>query len=737
MNIDRILAAVLMLAAATFSAFASPADRVLTLKQPDGYTFSARLRGDEFAHILKTVDGCAVVQDDDGYYCYARYDSDGLIYSSGYHIGSDAPADVISSSRQIPYQKISAMAAEKRLAVKAADTKPLLKRVLEAKAMTKAGGAVSKHGLVILAQFSDVSFSYTRQDFVEMLTTPGYSRNGATGSAMDYFNDQFEGKVEFSFDVSEIVTLPRSRSWYGKDDPEGNDANPAQMIYDACKEADSSVDFSLYDDDGDGEVDNVFVFYAGADEAQTAESDLIWSHAWYIRDGAGMSLTLDGKVINRYACTSELTGAESDARIAPIGTFCHEYTHTFGLPDFYDTDYEGSDGLVSAALWRSTSLMDAGNYNNDGNTPPNLNAIEREYLGLSEPETMTEGEYILEPISENGRYLRLDTGTEGEYFLFECRSGKGWDAYINGGTGAARGMLIYHIDKSSVRNIFSEVYNTVTTPELRWSLYNEVNANPAHQCADLIEADGRSDRLSSGIYGNLAEIFFPAGSSSFTEDGTPSFKDWNGDGMPLSITGIEHAGDNIRFTVSSSSEIIPNVRNITTDIFQDAVIISWESDIATRKSAYLTGSWDNKETEVIPYADGKYCITVEGLEPGSQYSLSIMFKSASGTDGKPATSAFRTKSLYKENAFPYIYFPKSGRVSTGTFKKGTRLPLRVMNATDAVSVTWTLDGKVITDASDGTPDGYYILDTGGELKAELTYHNGEKEVITRKIIISF
>ena len=439
------------------------------------------------------------------------------------------------------------------------------------------------------------------------------------------------------------------------------------------------------------------MFYAGADEAQTAESDLIWSHAWYIRDGAGMSLTLDGKVINRYACTSELTGAESDARIAPIGTFCHEYTHTFGLPDFYDTDYEGSDGLVSAALWRSTSLMDAGNYNNDGNTPPNLNAIEREYLGLSEPETMTEGEYILEPISENGRYLRLDTGTEGEYFLFECRSGKGWDAYINGGTGAARGMLIYHIDKSSVRNIFSEVYNTVTTPELRWSLYNEVNANPAHQCADLIEADGRSDRLSSGIYGNLAGIFFPAGSSSFTEDGTPSFKDWNGDGMPLSITGIEYDGDNIRFTVSSSSEIIPNVRNITTDIFQDAVIISWESDIATRKSAYLTGSWDNKETEVIPYADGKYCITVEGLEPGSQYSLSIMFKSASGTDGKPATSAFRTKSLYKENAFPYIYFPKSGRVSTGTFKKGTKLPLRVMNATDAVSVTWTLDGKVITD----------------------------------------
>ena len=208
-------------------------------------------------------------------------------------------------------------------------------------------------------------------------------------------------------------------------------------------------------------------------------------------------------------------------------------------------------------------------------------------------------------------------------------------------------------------------------------------------------------------------------------------------GMPLSITGIEYDGDNIRFTASSSSEIIPNVRNITTDIFQDAVIISWESDIATRKSAYLTGSWDNKETEVIPYADGKYCITVEGLEPGSQYSLSIMFKSASGTDGKPATSAFRTKSLYKENAFPYIYFPKSGRVSTGTFKKGTKLPLRVMNATDAVSVIWTLDGKVITDASDGTPDGYYILDTGGELKAELTYHDGEKEVITRKIIISF
>ena len=721
-----ILAAVFALLALDMAAI--PTEREILLTQPDGYTFTAYLKGDEYGHILKTSDGCAVVKDDNGYYCYAWFDSMGLRYSSGYAYGDpDAPADAVTASRQIPYGQIAAAASERKTEVARDTREPLLKRVMRAKGRTKADGPVRKHGIVILAQFKDVPFTFTREDFVEMLTKKDYSENGATGSAIDYFNAQFNGQVEFSFDVSEIVTLPEKRSYYGKNDGNDQDSRPAEMIADACRlAADAGIDFSLYDDYGDdGEVDNVFVFYSGADEAQLGDPDLVWSHAWFVRDGAGIDLTLDGKVINRYACSSELSGSSAHGlTMAPIGTFCHEYSHTFGLPDFYDTDYEGEDGVISAALWNSTSLMDSGNYNNDGRTPPYFNAIEREYLGISEPEMLEEGEYVLEPISESGRYLRMDTGTEGEYFLIECRSGKNWDAYINGGTAPASGMLVYHIDKSSSHLIYSSEYGRETTPQERWGVHNEVNANPQHQCADLVEADGRNDMVSRISSRDLSGIFFPAGSRSFTADGDPAFRDWEGNLSPLSIVDISMEGDNVRFSVVKTTGVTPVANSVTVDEFQDAAIISWKSNISTTRTAYLTGSWDGKEVGVTPYSAGKYSYTAEGLSPGKKYTLSIRFLSDE-EDGE-----FTTRRLPENNAFPYISFPVSGKAADGSFVKGTKIPLRVINAPEAESVVWHFDGERITAAD----DGYYTIDRSGELKAEVIYPEG-KEIIKRTVTV--
>lgn len=730
MNRFRVFLTALVLTAAATLATASPTDREVVLCQPDGYTFSAHLRGDEFAHVLKTMDGCVIVKDDDGYYCYAVPGSDGSRCSSGYRIGDpDVPAEVISASRQVQSSRISGQKSRLRRAP--ADEEPLLKRMMRAGAMTKADGPARKHGIVILAQFKDVAFQHTREEFVEMLTREGYSEDGATGSAIDYFNAQFNGSVEFSFDVSEIVTLPETRSYYGKNDGNDQDSRPAKMIADACTSADAEIDFSRYDDNGDGEVDNVFVFYSGADEAQLGDPDLVWSHAWFVRDGAGIDLTLDGKVINRYACSSELSGtSEHDLTMAPIGTFCHEYSHTFGLPDFYDTDYEGEDGLIGAALWSSISLMDGGNYNNEGRTPPYFNAIEREYLGISEPEMLEEGEYVLEPISESGRYLRMDTGTEGEYFLIECRSGKNWDAYINGGTAPASGMLVYHIDKSSSHLIYSSEYGRETTPLERWGEHNEVNANPQHQCADLVEADGRNDMVSRISSRDLSGIFFPAGSRSFTADGDPAFRDWEGNLSPLSIVDISMEGDNVRFSVVKTTGVTPAANSVTVDEFQDAAIISWKSNISTTRTAYLTGSWDGKEVGVTPYSAGKYSYTAEGLSPGKKYTLSIRFMSDEEEYGDKTAGEFTTRRLPENNAFPYISFPVSGKAADGSFVKGTKIPLRVINAPEAESVVWHFDGERITAAD----DGYYTIDRSGELKAEVIYPEG-KEIIKRTVTV--
>jgi len=328
-----------------------------TITQPDGTTFQAKAIGDEFYRLKMTLDGHAVVKGEDGWWCYASFDSEGKRTSSGHKVGKDSPSIPGST---IPYEKLREIAREKRRAGSDEPREPLMRRILKNKGIqTKADGKATKHGLVILAQYADVPFTFKKENFERMLTQEGYSYNGATGCAKEYFNAQFEGMVEFDFDVSEIVTLSRNRAFYGANDESGQDRRPAEMIAEACELADKDIDFSLYDDDGDGYVDNVFLFFAGGDEAEDIEmEDYIWSHAWYIYSGAGIRLTLDGKMIDRYACTSELSIQEDGSDdIAGIGTFCHEYSHTFDLPDFYDTDYDEAGGWA-AGLWLSTSLMD-------------------------------------------------------------------------------------------------------------------------------------------------------------------------------------------------------------------------------------------------------------------------------------------------------------------------------------------------------------------------------------------
>ena len=51
-----------------------------------------------------------------------------------------------------------------------------------------------------------------------------------------------------------------------------NDANAPQMIIDACNAIQGQVDFSKYDWDDDGEVEQVYVIYAGEGEATGGES---------------------------------------------------------------------------------------------------------------------------------------------------------------------------------------------------------------------------------------------------------------------------------------------------------------------------------------------------------------------------------------------------------------------------------------------------------------------------------
>ena len=711
---------------------AAPARKgLLNLRQPDGTVVQAYLTGDENGHLVLTPDGCALVQDAEGWWCYARYDYYGHRLNTGEHAGDpDTPGEVIAASRNIPYQLI-----RQRRTARIRQALPLREKE---RARTRSGGNGGiRHGLIILAQFPDEPFTYSRTDFENLINGQGPE------TALSYFKDQWKGSYTFRFDITEIVTLPQNYAYYGANNEDGEDEKAAEMIVDACAAVGPEVDFSAYDNDGDGEVDNVFVFFSGPNESEGAGDNRIWPHMWYVQSGAGITYSRDGVLVDNYACTSELrldSNLTTFTTLATIGTFCHEYTHTFGIPDLYDTDSEDSGGY-SEAMWNCIDLMDAGNHNDEGKTPPNYSAVERWFFEMSDGKPLTEGVHTLRPVQENGDYYYMVADDDSEIFLFECRQASGWDAHIGG-----NGLLIYHLDWSQRPAGESTSAGKVVMARERWEL-NEVNARPDHQCIDLIEPDPEArqryqtavkNRNYQAIYTLASHAYWPFDDASvFTCETDPSFTFWSDAASPLGLTDIRRNADgSVTFTVFNAQEDkAPAVKIDNQVVFQDASIIQWSSldpsfagnsviRYGTADAAQLT------EVEVRPYETGKYAYVIDGLTPSTAYKVQLLCRKGNIPGPVNGNASFTTKSDKKAGSYPYIYLKDVGRGSGGSFAPDSPIALRVYNAADAVNVSWYFDGKPISPGA----DGYYHLSRSGVLKAVVTYP-GSTDIITKKIVV--
>lgn len=739
-----LLASAIMLLGGAFSYAplnAAPAKRAsVYFTQPDGSSFRGYIRGDEFCHVKSTLSGRPIAQNSEGWWCYASYSADGHITISETHVNqTDASLLTTSGTSASPLPAPSGRrAAFNRITgERLAATRRYLGT--EGGPVTKAASLQKeKHGIVILAQFKDMQFRYKKENFKNMLSQTGYSFGGATGSAKDYFDSQFGGSVEFSFDVSDIVQLPENVEYYGGNDSDGNDRNAVQMAIDACRgAADAGVDFSKYDDDNDGYVDNVFIVFAGGDEADGAGDNCIWAHAYYIESGEGQRLELCGKKIDSYACASELTptyeefggGYGLTYTLSGIGTFCHEYSHTFGLPDLYDTDYQQSGGQ-SEALWTATGLMDGGNSNNGGNTPPNYNAIDRECLGIGEAMSLKDGDNSLEPINRAGKYYRVDTDTKNEYFLIECRSSKElWDSYIGGD-----GMLVYHIDKSGNDAGKSDTYGMKLTAAQRWNVYNEVNCRPDRQCADLIEADPKAvsqARRGTSFYPTESlrkRIFFPYGNYN-TIGPAEGLKSWEGNSCGVQIYGISLSDEgSISFTVSQPKEMSASVEK---SIFQNNAILeistsNVEGEISVKYG--ISGKTLSSEVKANPREYGKYLLKLDNLSSKQAYKAEIYAAAAGGAMTKIGSTSFTTKAA--TGAYPLIYVRIDGRNADGTFNVGTKIPLVLSNGSAAKEVKWYFKGKELSAGE----DIYLTVKESGELKAVLTFSDGVQTSICKEIV---
>ena len=510
----KIVRALMLTVLSFWTLSAVPAYRGRIVRtQPDGTTIVTYLHGDEFGHWVTDAQGVTLIQGEDGFW---------------------KPAATVSA------ESVRRKAALRRSAANAR------RRV----AATKSAHSGSPKIPVLLIGFKDKAFTKSAQDFDAMLNQEGYSANSAEGSVLDYFRENSLGAFTPYFDVLGPVSLDNKMEYYGANDYNGEDKRPEMALVHALKKLDADVDFSQYDNDGDGTVDFIMYYFAGFDEAQGGSSKCIWSHAWCLSDSdlARDSALYDGVRVEDYFCTAELYG-DSGREMCRIGTTCHEFAHTLGLPDFYDADYE--DNGDSACTY-DLDLMSGGAYNGDSTTPPYLNAEELWEIGwLPEiPLLSAPGSVNLAAVNRPGASSyaarRLDTGTEGEYFLFEVRGGERWDAPI------PEGLLVYHVDRSSRR-----VYGRVTALET-WA-ENTVNNYSSHPCCYIVPA---ANPTSTALFsGSQDLLFFPLDGEA--ERYVPLA--WDGSASDLFLDGISYADGRASWVMKDANTMAATGYNLIAD----------------------------------------------------------------------------------------------------------------------------------------------------------------------------
>ncbi|MDO4948829.1 MAG: M6 family metalloprotease domain-containing protein [Bacteroidales bacterium] len=503
-------------------------NKPITVTQPDGTTLTIRVHGDEFLH-WTTCGNSLVAKGTDGYWRYATFNADGVAKAQGARVQSNMSGD---GSSVTPPAPAIAKALKKRQSMtkKSANASPSISQT----SLPLSTG--NPHFLILLIEFADKSFTMPKENFTDLLSGENYTYNGATGSVNRYYQDVSFGKFNPQFDVVGPIKVSYTSAECAEDD--------VDAVIEACTFAHDSlgVNFTQYCNKSPNLVDNVFFFFPGYNQAEGGGDDTIWPHAVTY---AYPFLTLDGVGIYHYGCASEFKG-ESGETMAGIGTFCHEFGHVIGLPDFYDVDYEANgSGLALVTL----SLMSSGNYNNGGRTPPYFTYEEKHILGWDEGLTLlAEGNNTLEPTSTNKAYYS-PTATEGEYFLYESRPCEGWDTYTD-----APGMAIYHVDKSGYM-----MPNGYSAAKL-WEFGYMINAFASHQCMDLVETVYPE---SSVQY--IDECTFPGYNNvmSFTSSTKPSARSWSGTPTGYNISNIkfDSTSGSTTFTMERERKIVGTVSN--------------------------------------------------------------------------------------------------------------------------------------------------------------------------------
>ena len=450
------LSLIVCLMLCSLTTWAAKAESIpVQVRQADGSVITVILRGDEHINWYTTLDGVLLVQGVD----------------NNYYIGKVEKSGNLIATKQLAHEALTRSQAERNLIAKqdkekffayvnkiaeesenAYDNSPLTRGPI----IDSGYGGVpyfphtgSPKALVILAEFQDTTFTIqdTKKVFTNYLMNEDhfsdtrYGQNQNYKGVRGYFKDCSYGQFTPFFDVVGPIKLPRKHAIYGA----GNDRMDL-LLADACATVDDLVDFAKYDANNDGIVDLVYIIYAGH-SANYHDNKV--SNIWPKSGTVTISDTFDGKSIRRYGVSNELNGSDktskNNKKINGIGLFCHEFSHTLGLPDIYayrtpaeDQDDQGME------YW---DIMDGGTGVRGGRVPASYLAWEREVMGWMKIDELKKDSSIenLKSIDNGGKaYKIVNPNNSNEYIVLQSMQKGAWNQGWGDGT-YGKGLLAYRV----------------------------------------------------------------------------------------------------------------------------------------------------------------------------------------------------------------------------------------------------------------------------------------------------
>jgi M6 family metalloprotease-like protein len=413
----------------------------------------------------------------------------------------------------------------------------------------------------------------------------------------EYYQESTDTLVTIAWELSpRVYRLPQKMTWYGDDTDLA--VREGDMIRDAVQAADDDIDFSRYN--------RFAVFHAGAGQeadVNNNSTDEIWSVFYRSIDFQYWLDLPPDCVPNQYSenCTGipthdidpqtggafyvphmvifPETESQDGYEFGMLGVVAHEFGHSFGLPDLYDTTGPDNSIYADSQGIGAFGLMGAGIWNDNGFYPAEMEAWSKFYCGWLRPEVvrpdasastvhlalagvenqrrtaavripMGGDEYLLienrrHDYNGNGRLDWNDANQDSVFeFWTDSYAGAEFDWFLPTESAGAppgqdgSGLLIWHIDESVIRDLL---------------LYNLVNADALHKGVDLEEADGIQDLdklvLTFEAFGSSRDSWWAPYATQFTPHTEPNTDGYGNAYTGIWITNISGPGPTMTFDV--------------------------------------------------------------------------------------------------------------------------------------------------------------------------------------------